>query len=114
VFAASGSVNLLPSRDRENVPIKIKDFFILVDFIVLDMEGPLQVKMVREVRLQQEDTPGQLSMESLLKIVEFFAIRKKKRHDRYHARRRVSRKTTLEEQARQEVESTPHHMRKVG
>jgi hypothetical protein len=38
VFAASGSNGLLPAGITENIPVKIRNFFIPVDFVMLDME----------------------------------------------------------------------------
>jgi hypothetical protein len=145
-----------PHGVAENVPVKIRDFFIPVDFIVLDMEAgatnslilgrpflstananidvgrgtiqlringgtesfsfrpkeiPHQVNMVEEVMPRKSKMP---SVETLMKMVEAFAAKEKKRHDRYHARRRISRTKALEEQAKRdkEVESKSRPPRK--
>ena len=53
-----------------------------------------QVHMVSEVKPKQKDRPP--SYQELVKMVEALTLRlEKKNHDRYHARRRISRKETL-------------------
>ena len=46
MFAASGPNGPLPHGNRENIPVKIWNFFIPVDFVVLDMEVDAKTPLI--------------------------------------------------------------------
>jgi len=46
VLAASGQTVRYPAGIAENVPVKIQNFFIPVDFVVLDMEVDVKTPLI--------------------------------------------------------------------